>query len=78
MKETKAINQSITEKMEKANAGMTKFKSDLSLRVDAIVNDQQRRSIEIKEIGKQVEDIRKQLGYVTEGVCVSLAAIAYR
>lgn len=45
MKETQAINQSITEKMEKANAGMTKFKSDLSLRVDAIVNDQQRRSI---------------------------------
>lgn len=65
MKETQAINQSITEKMEKANASMTKFKSDLSLRVDAIVNEQQRRSIEIKEIGKQVEDIRKHLGYVT-------------
>jgi hypothetical protein len=33
MKETRAVNQSITDKMEKSNASMTKFKSDLSLRV---------------------------------------------
>lgn len=45
MKETKAINQSITEKMEKSNSNMTKFKSDLSLRVDGIINEQQRRSL---------------------------------
>lgn len=53
MRETQAVNQSITEKMEKANAGMTKFKSDLSLRVDAIVNEQQRRGLETKELIKQ-------------------------
>jgi hypothetical protein len=45
MKETKAINISITEKMEKSNANMTKFKSDLSLRVEAIINEQLRRSL---------------------------------
>ncbi len=57
---------------------MTKFKSDLSLRVDAIVNEQQRRGLETKELMKQGEDIRKHLGYLTEGICVALSAIAYR
>ncbi len=45
MKETRAVNQSITDKMEKSNASMTKFKSDLSLRVEAILNEQTRRSL---------------------------------
>jgi hypothetical protein len=78
MKETKAINLSITEKMEKVNANMTKFKSDLSLKVEGIVNEQMRRSLETKEISKQVEDSRKHLGYMTEGLFIALSILAHR
>lgn len=31
--------------MEKTTSTMTKFKSDMTLRVDAVVNEQQRRSV---------------------------------
>lgn len=48
MEETQKLNRVLSEKMEKVTTTMTKFKSDITLKVEGVVNEQQRRSIEIK------------------------------
>lgn len=45
MKETDKLNRSLTEKMEKINTMLIKFKSDIVLRVEAVGNELQRRAI---------------------------------
>lgn len=52
MKEADAINKSITEKMEKTNTNITKFKSDMIIKIEAISSEQHRRSVELKELVK--------------------------
>ena len=64
--------------MEKSNASMTKFKSDLSLRVEAILNEQTRRGIEQKDMIKQIEEFKKLSSLLTEGLTVCLSVALHR
>jgi hypothetical protein len=59
--------------MEKVTSMITKFKSDVTLRIENTVNELQRRSIEIKECNKVLEELRKYVSCINEGLSIALA-----
>ena len=65
MRETERLNKALAEKMEKINAMLTKFKSDLNIRIENTANELQRRTIEVKETGRLVEELRKFISLLT-------------
>jgi t-SNARE complex subunit (syntaxin) len=59
--------------MDRINAVMTKIKSDLTLRIEGAMNEVQRRGLEIKDISKMFDDLRKYISFMNEGISISLA-----
>ena len=59
--------------MDRINAVMTKIKSDLTLRIESAMNELQRRGLEIRDISKMFDDLRKYLSFMNEGISISLA-----
>ncbi len=52
---------------------MTKFKSDMSIKVEALITEQQRKGFQIRDMFKMLEELRKHVSIITEGLSIALA-----